>query len=173
MRTLKVSLLVFGFCLFAMPLYLPAQDGGKVDPPIPPCCPRSPGMLGQVGPMTLQAQFSVSTGLLEAQGISRRQFADRLSAAFFAGTAVDVLVFTKTTVSQNSPDNPNAPLGKQNLDAGGQGLIAIEETRTYRIPFYGLNAADFEAMDQIGLTDGTIQVTIKFVKGSSLSSNTQ
>jgi hypothetical protein len=170
MRMLKVSLLVFGFCLLTTPIALFAQEPPK-DPP-PPCCPRSPEF-PQMSPVVIQGQFLVSTGMLEAQGITRKQFVDRLSAAFFLDKPADVVLSTKTLVSQPSLNGPNARLGRQNLDAGGRGLIAVEETAYYRIPLYGLNAADFEGMEQLGLTDGTIQIKIKFVKGASLGSNTQ
>jgi hypothetical protein len=171
MRMLKVSLLAFGFCMLIMPIALFAQDPG----PIPPCCPRSPDLPGesQMNPLVIQGQFLVSTGMLESQGITRMQFINRLSASFFPDKPVDVVLSTKTLVSQPSLNGPNARLGRQNLDAGGQGLIAIQETLFYRIPLYGLNAADFEGVEQLGLTDGTIQITIKFVKGTSLGSNTQ
>jgi hypothetical protein len=173
MRMLRVSLLVFGFCLLATPIALFAQDPPR-DPP-PPCCPRSPVFPGvdQISPAVIHGQFLMSTGMLEAQGITRKQFIDRLSATFFLDKPADVILSTKALVSQPSLNGPNARLGRQNLDAGGQGLIAIEETSYYRIPLYGLNAADFEGMEQLGLTDGTIQIKIKFVKGASLGSNTQ
>jgi hypothetical protein len=168
---LKVSLLVFGFCLLATPITLFAQDGGgTIDPP-PICCPQSPDFPG--GSLVIQGQFLVSTGMLDAQGITRKQFIDRLSATFFPDKPADVVLSTKTLVSQPSLNGPNARLGRQNLDAGGQGLIAIQETLYYRIPLIGLNAADFEGVEQLGLTDGTIQITVRFVKGTSLGSNTQ
>jgi hypothetical protein len=169
---LKVSLLVFGFCLSFAPLVLLAEDAG-IDNPPPPCCPRSPGILGEASPIMIQGQFTVSTGMLEAQGINRKQFVDRLSAAFFPNTSADVVVSTKTTVSRNSTNSPNLKLGNQDLPAPGSGLIAIEETLIYRIPLYAVSDGDFEAMEQVGLTDGSIQIVIKFVKGTSLSSNTQ
>jgi hypothetical protein len=168
---LKVSLLVFGFCLLATPIALFAQD--QHDPP-PPCCPRSPEFPGsQMSPVVIQGQFLVSTGMLEAQGITRKQFIDRLSATFFPDKPADVVLSTKTLVSQPSLNGPDARLGRQNLDASGQGLFAIQQTMFYRIPLYGLNAADFDAVEQLGLTNGTILIMIEFVKGTSLGSNTQ
>src|SRR3974377_1638251 len=110
MKMLKVSLLVFGFCLLISPTALKAQDPGKGDDP-PPCCPRAPGYLGEPGSMILQGEFTVSTAMLEAQGINRKQFLDRLSAAFFPNTSADVVVSTKTTLSRNSITSPNLGLG--------------------------------------------------------------
>jgi hypothetical protein len=173
MGMLRVSLLVFGLCILAAPIALMAQDGSGETPPV--CCPRSPELPGgdQINPVIIQGQFTISTGMLEAQGISRKQFVDRMSATFFPNKSADVVFSMKTTVTQTSLDGANAGLGRQNLDTGRQGLIAIQQTLFYRIPLYGLNAADFEAVEQLGLTDGAIQFTIKFVRGASLNSNAQ
>jgi hypothetical protein len=175
MRMLRVSLLVVGLCLFVTPIVLVAQNGANVDPPPPICCPRAPGLPGGefVSPLVIQGQFTVSLGMLEAQGISRKQFVDRMSIALFPNKSADVVISTKTMVSQTSLNGPDARLGRQNPDASGQGLIAIQETMFYRIPLYGLNDSDFDGMEQLGLTDGRIQITIKFVKGASLDTNTQ
>ena len=165
MRKIIVSLVTIGSFMLLAPLALMAQN----DPPPPPpgCCPRGTEVAGQsqAGAPVAKGQLLISTGMLQAQGITKREFAERLSMSIFAGKAVD-LVLSVTTTS-NRPGLTGAVMAPVS-----QALVAVQETRFYRVPLYSLDAQQLEALNQFGLTDGTVQIMVKFIKSESIESDT-
>ncbi len=161
MKKLLVSLVIFGFLMLLAPISLLAQN----DPP--PCCPRGPGaaVQSQVVSLVARGQLFVTTDMLQSQGITKREFVERLSTSMFAGKTVDLLVSVKSTISQPKPGDLIGP-------SIWSSLVAVEETRTYRVPLNSLDAEQLEALDQFGLTDGVAQLTVKFVKSDAIKSQT-
>ncbi len=158
MKKRIVSLVIFGFLMMLAPMSLLAQN----DPP--PCCPRGTGaaIQNQAGSLVAGGQLFVTTDMLQSHGITKREFVESLSMSMFAGKTVDLLLSVKSTTNQPKPVDM----------IGSSSLVAVEETRVYRVPLYSLEAEQLEAMDQFGLTDGVAQLTVKFVKSDSIKSQT-
>jgi len=163
MKKLNVCLVVLLFFMMLAPITLFAQT----TPPEPVCCPRGPEVVGQnqPGSLIIKGQLFITTGMLQSQGITKREFLERLSVSVFAGKAVDLVVSVKSTINQPRQGGIFAA-------AGFQGLVSVQETRVYRVPLYGLEPEKLEALDQFGLTDGLAQLNVKFVKDDSFESET-
>jgi hypothetical protein len=116
----------------------------------------------------VQGQLLVSSSLLQSQGITRQQFAERLSASLFPGRIVDVVLSSRSFVVRPAQSASGAGSANQNLEADGPSLIAIQETAIYRVPLRGMAAESLDSIDQFGLSDGELQITIKFVNSASL-----
>ncbi len=166
MRRFKVSHVAFVFCMLCMPYALMAQG---LDP-LPICCPPSPVVAGenQKDPLAVQGQLLISSSMLQTQGITRRQFADRLSMSLFPGRSVDVILSSRSFVARPALSGSSTGSANQNQEAGLPSLIAIQETAIYRVPLQGMAAEALDSIDQFGLSDGEVQITIKFVNSASL-----
>ena len=163
MKKLDVCFVMFlGFILLA-PIGLMAQ---VPDPPPPPCCPRGSEVVGQtqVSPLVAKGQLIITNGMLQAQGITKREFVERLSTTMFPGKTVDLLLTVISTVNQP---------GSGEIARAGypQGLVTVQETRVYRVPLYSLDSAQMESLEQFGLTDGVGQLTVKFVETDAVKGN--
>jgi hypothetical protein len=104
--------------------------------------------------------------MLQSLGLTRTEFVDRMSEVFFPGTPVDLVVATKRTADPQSVSNQAAsqiPDSTTSTDAE-EGLLAVQETRFYRIPRSRLGAERLEILDQLYITDGKAYVSITFLK---------
>ncbi len=160
MKKLNWSLLFVLCFVLLVPASLLAQ--GTSDPP-PACCPRGPEGTGQNpnGSPIARGQILITTGMLQAQGITRREFVERLSVSIFAGRQVDLVWSLRSTT--------NSQIKPVNLISGAalSGLVAVQETRYYRVPLFSLETEQLESLDQFDLTDGTVQFTVKFIRSTS------
>lgn len=118
-------------------------------------------MVGGSGGMpTLQGQLVFSEEMLQLQGITRSQLIDRLSENLFPNKAVDLILLSKHTVTQ-----PNLA---QLSGLAGRSLIAVQETLFYRTPRYAITTEQLDKLNQLGLTDGTMYVMVKFAGSVSI-----
>lgn len=166
MKKLNLFLLTVLSVVLLSPIALIAQGD---PPPQPGCCPRGPEAAGQdqTGSLVARGRILISTGMLQAQGITKREFVERLSVSIFAGKQVDLVLTVRSSADRLRPGSLSSV-----YDAPVQGLMAVHETRVYRVPLYSLEAEQFEALEQFGLTDGVVQLTVRFIKSSSLESDT-
>ncbi len=159
MKKVSAHFGLLGILMLLTPIALFAQN--PADPPT--CCPRGPEIAdpGQTVQQPAKGRIIITTALLQAQGITKSEFVGRIGMTMFAGKAVDLLVSVKSTVRQ----------ARYELLAGDAmpGLVSVQETRVYRAPLYSMAPEQLEAMEQLTLTDGVAELTIKFVKNDSTS----
>jgi hypothetical protein len=159
-------------CLFAcltVGFLAPSALYSQGPPPLPPCCPRSPGILPDETQPTLQsptliARFTVSRGMLESGRLTRREFIDRVLQNLLSGENIDILVFDKVTLDQPVPvaDNANFIRARQ--------AFLVQETRVFRMPLLDMTVEEFEKLDHIALTNGVVSIEIRFVAAGAIDS---
>ena len=162
MKKLEVCPLALFLALLLPLSTLMAQETSPPD-----CCPNSTKMIAPPGGTAVSpsplGEFAVSDEMLELQGITRSQFLDRLSESLFPGQIVDlVLVEENLVVKPRFYDR--AALGRQNL-------MAVKEAYYYRVPLFAAESEDLDQLDKVGLTDGSVYVTIRFVNSTSPNAN--
>jgi hypothetical protein len=163
MKMREVCLFSIGAILVLMPIFAVSRE----DLPLPPCCPRSPGVLDESpGPppsLPGQSLLVVSDSFLQSLAMTRSMFIDRVSRGIFPG-AVDGLTVSSEAVVNQVATQPAA--GR--LTPGGDGLVAIRETRVYRRPLLAIAPEELDKLDSLIVTNGGLSITIRFVSGSPM-----
>jgi hypothetical protein len=130
------------------------------DPP-PGCCGKEAVRISAVpAPDLKSAQLVISADAPQSLGISRSEFVDRLSAAFFPGKLVDLVISATRVVMK--PDIESS-------GAAEAGLLALQQKRFYQVPRSQVQAADLDGLSQVYITDGQLYVRVTFIKGDMLS----
>lgn len=150
MKKLEVCLAV----LFVASILLPSTLLGQDTTP-PKCCPNKSLSAGAFGgdacAPQFQGQFVVSDEMLQARGISRSQYVDRLSESLFPGAVVDLVY-------------PSAGFGDPYL-------MADQDNYLFRIPLYSVTAEELDGMNELGLADDMRYVSVLFVGRVSKAQN--
>jgi hypothetical protein len=132
----------------------------QTDPP-PGCCGREVVRTSAVpAPELKSAQLVISADAPQSLGISRSEFVDRLSAAFFPGKSVDLVISATRVIMK--PDIETS-------GAAEVGLLALQQKRFYQIPRSQVQSADLDGLGQVYITDGQLYVRVTFIKGDMLS----
>jgi hypothetical protein len=156
MRNCRFQLLGMLFAAFVLTGTINAQS----DPP-PGCCGKEAFRSSSIVAAELKsAQLVISADAPQSLGISRSEFVDRLSAAFFPGKRVDLVISSTSLLTQ--PDIETST-------AGEAGLMALQQKRFYRIPRSEVHADDMDGLRQVYITDGQLYVRVTFIKGDMLS----
>ncbi len=165
----------FMMCVYTVILgsiLLPCSALGQgSEPPI--CCISDGGGKHSVAPPTAPAigasqnYVAISDGSLQAMGMSRSDFVDRLAGSLFFGRNVDLLVSVSLPIEARARTLRES--GDPDVEsATAEGiLLSVEEKRLYRIPRARLRAADIEALDRLSITDGQTYIEIEFTKAGS------
>jgi hypothetical protein len=162
MRSFKliVVLILFGCVL---PLSLMAQGN-----PPPPCCPRSSDV--PVDPddvqrpvVPVQSDMIVPLQMLSSQTITRAQFIDRLSQVLFPGKDVEIVVASRLSGAGTAAPSVTAT----DIE---DGLLAVQETRLYRVARQRLSTQQIERLNQVYIADGELYVKVTFIDVSSYDS---
>jgi hypothetical protein len=162
-KSLALPLLTVFLAASLFPIISMAQET-----PLPPCCPRSPGVTPDEvswSPQSFLGHFVVSREMLQLQGITRSQFIDRLSESLFPGKQVDLVISSKRHIDQISPNRTGRGSQIDGALLNEEGLVQIEEVFFYRIPRYRLNSEQVEKLEEFSLTDGEINIKITFIIG--------
>ncbi len=160
----------FMMCVYAAILggiLLPCSALGQGSEP-PVCCVSGGDAKHSISPVTTPAigtsqnRVVISDSSLQAMGISRSDFVDRLAGSLFFGRNVDCLV------SVSRPAELRAAMFREAQNPGEEGiLLSVEEIRLYRIPRARLRNAEIEALDRLSITDGQTCIEIEFTKAGS------
>lgn len=163
MRKLAVALLFLLTILIAVP-----SDSAAQGLPPPPCCDGEGGKsvdITEPGSMTApQTEVQISTDLLRLWGTNRLEFVDRLSEALFPGKKIAFVFSLSRFVTEQSEDGGHASLPET------ERVVAVQETRFFRISRSRIHLEDLEAFDQFLLTDGEVYAKVAFVKSDAPSS---
>jgi hypothetical protein len=137
-----------------------AQD----PPPEPPCCPRSPvsGMASTEAQVL--ASFTAPEAWLQANGLTRALFADRLAAVFFPAEGAQYLVtWKRTTVVETS----SGAASSGGFSAGDKALVQVEEKYTYRFRRPDLSESLLNGAEEFLLTDGVTSIRVSVPRAST------
>jgi hypothetical protein len=174
MKGLEVCLLALSAVLFLLSPSMLAQDV-----PTPVCCPGSPVASGEDNPalggnnikLIAQGRFLISESMLQSQGLTRKEFIDRISESLFQGKRIDLIIASRLPIVQPTAATFASLVGSQQQGLVEKDLIAAQQTLFYRVPFYALAFEEINSMDQIGLTDGKVYILVRFVRSASSGVN--
>jgi hypothetical protein len=150
-----------------------AQGTGHPPPPPPPCRDRICGdqlVVGGIVPASLQSRTATDAGALvrisdetlHVMGISRAEFVDRISAGFFPGLAVDLLISTTELASTQSSSLERLRPATSDAREPGVSAVALEVRTIYLIPRSRAGSDLFDLTDGLVVTDGQTWVTVRF-----------
>ncbi len=158
MKAISVFVCAVVLSVILLPHYALAQGS---DPP--DCCGKGSKYVMPPGaPMPVPSvdHILISDASLQAMGISRSDFVDRLSASLLFGKNIDLIISVSRSVGA---DAANALSEREENQAEMEGiLLGVQEKRTYRVPRARLQASDVDALDEFSITDGTVVIGITF-----------
>ena len=158
MKKLCVLLCVNVLSVVSLPYFGSAQETNP-----PECCNArrdSAALQAQVTTQTA-SQISISDNDLQAIGISRSDFVDRLAGSLLL-EQVDFIISVSRPVMA-SVLTLDQRGGRDSYVGAVEGtLLGVRENRVYRIPRARLVASEIEALDHYFITDGRVTVEVTF-----------
>jgi len=158
MKFRKTSPILVLAAIALLPCYVLAQGN---DPPPPTCCnqnaPPPPGGGDSIGPKAIakdtMPQVSISDATLQAMGVTRSQFLERLSAGLFpdADQAVDLVIPVYSQANAST------------VTADGTRVLYYQIAKRLVAPEI------IDAMDFLYVTDGKIYMEVIFIRNKAVS----